>query len=71
MIMNLANNLFASSWDNLHPIISFGLGLAIKLVTFRLRPTRQGQHPLAKAAIGLNEQISGVIKQISGRGQSD
>jgi len=31
---NLANNLFASSCDNLHPIIAFGLPLAIKLVAF-------------------------------------
>jgi hypothetical protein len=44
--------------------------LAIKLATFRLRLTRQGQHPLAKAAVGFNEQISGVNEQIPGRGQS-
>jgi hypothetical protein len=35
------------------------------------RPTRQGQHPLAKAAVGLNEQIFGVTEQDPERHLSD
>src|SRR5262249_48084568 len=47
-----------------HPLSLYS-PLAIKLVTFRLPPTRQGQHPLAKAAMApTNKSLAQINKSL-------